>query len=101
MGGGAMAAWPADDPKIGSPETAHVDRPPEREAGVPPARWTRVTAAGIIAVVVVAWLILILRLSQDRFVIVAPTTKAGFEAFLALLQLSAALVLFFFTTEVE
>src|SRR5215212_10240534 len=96
-----MASWPHDDPKAGSPETVRLAQSPEREEGVPPARWTRVVAAGVIAVVVVAWLILILRLSQVRFVIVAPTTKAGFEAFLALLQLSAALVLFFFTTEVE
>jgi len=58
-------------------------------------------AAGVIAVVLVAWLILILGLRQVRFVIVAPTTKAGFEVFLALLQLSAALVLFLFPAEVE
>jgi signal transduction histidine kinase len=96
-----MAAWPADDPEFGSPDTAHVDRPPEREVGVPPARWTRVTAAGVIAAVVVAWLILILGRSEIRFVIVPPTTRAGFEVLLALLQLSAALVLFLLTTEVE
>jgi hypothetical protein len=98
MDGGAMAAWPADDPEFGSPDTAHVDRPPEREVGVPPARWTRVTAAGVIAAVVVAWLILILGRSEIRFVIVPPTTRAGFEVLLALLQLSAALVLFLLTT---
>ena len=96
-----MASWLRDDPEVGSPEIVHLDRPTEREAGVTPALWTRVTAAGVIALVVVAWLILILGLSQVRFVIVASTAKAGFEVFLALLQLSAALVLFLFPAEVE
>ena len=50
---------------------------------------------------VVVWLILILGVSEIRFVIVAPTARAGFEVFLALLQLSAALVLFLFPAEVE
>src|SRR5215218_4426958 len=96
-----MASWPRDDPEVRTPKIAYLNRPTEPESGVTPARWTGVTAAGVIAVVVVAWLILILGLSQVRFVIVPPTAKAGFEVFLALLQLSAALVLFLFTAEVE
>jgi signal transduction histidine kinase len=62
---------------------------------------TRVASAGLIAIVVVGWLVLILGLSQIRFVIVAPTANAGFEVFLALLQLAAALVLFLFPAEAE
>src|SRR5829696_2032139 len=101
MGGGAMALRPPDDLDIESPESAQLDRPQEREAGSTRAYWTRVTAAGVSAIVVIVWLILILGVSEIRFVIVAPTAKAGFEVFLALLQLSAALVLFLFPAEVE
>jgi signal transduction histidine kinase len=96
-----MALSPRDDLEVGSPETGQRDRPPDQEARSPLAYWTRVTAAGVFAIVVVAWLILILGLSEIRFVIVAPTARAGFEVFLALLQLSAALVLFLFPAEVE
>ena len=98
---GAMASWPPDNHKIEFLETAQLDRPPEWEAGSPLVYWTRFTAAGVSAIVVVMWVILILGLSEIRFVIVAPTAKAGFEVFLALLQLSAALVLFLFPADVE
>ena len=98
---GAIASSPRDDLEVGSPSTGQRDRPPEREVVAPQAYWTRITAAGVFAIVVVVWLILILGLSEIRFVIVAPTAKAGFEVFLALLQLSAALVLFLFPAEVE
>jgi hypothetical protein len=96
-----MASWLRDDLEVGSPEPAQLDRPPEREVGSPLALWARVTAAGVSAIVVVVWLILILGVSEIRFVIVAPTARAGFEVFLALLQLSAALVLFLFPAGVE
>ena len=96
-----MASRPRDDLEVGSAETVRPNRPRKREAGSPLAYWTRVTAASVFAVVVVVWLILILGLSEIRFVIVAPTARAGFEVFLALLQLSAALVLFLFPAEVE
>jgi signal transduction histidine kinase len=66
-----------------------------------PTPWSRIAAAGVTGVVVVAWLLLILGVSQIRFVLVAPTAKAGFEVFIALLQLSAALVLFLFPAELE
>jgi signal transduction histidine kinase len=101
-----MASRPRDDLEVGSAETVQPNRPPERETGSPLAYWTRVTAASVFAVVVVVWLILILGVSEFRFVIVAPTAslrptlRAGFEVFLALLQLSAALVLFLFPAEV-
>jgi signal transduction histidine kinase len=101
MSGGAMASSPRDDLEVGSPQPAQRNRPPEREDGSPLAYWTRITAASVSAIVVVAWLILILGRGEIRFVIVPPTAKAGFEVFLALLQLSAALVLFLFTAEVE
>src|SRR5215211_6164960 len=101
MSGGAMASRPRDDLEVESPETAQLERPRERKVASSLAYWTRVTVAGVFAVVVVVWLILILGLSQIRFVIVAPTARAGFEVFLALLQLSAALVLFLFPAEVE
>src|SRR5215211_6322909 len=101
MSGGAMASWPRDELEVGSPKTARLDRLRERKVASSLAYWTRVTVAGVFAVVVVVWLILILGLSQIRFVIVAPTARAGFEVFLALLQLSAALVLFLITAEVE
>jgi signal transduction histidine kinase len=96
-----MASRPRDDLEVGSAETVRPNRPRKREVGSPLAYWTRVTAASVFAVVVVVWLILILGLSEIRFVIVAPTARAGFEVFLALLQLSAALVLFLFPAEVE
>ena len=69
-------------------------------AGFPvPGRRTRVVVAGVVAIAVVVWLVLILSVSQIRFVIVAPTAKAGFEVFLALLRVFAALVLFLFPGE--
>jgi signal transduction histidine kinase len=80
---GAMTAWL---------------RQPVPRRGPPAARWTQVAIA-IIAVAVVAWLVLILSVGQIRFVIVAPTAKAGFEVFLALLRLFVALVLFLFPAE--
>jgi signal transduction histidine kinase len=98
---GAMASRPRDEFGVESPETAQLDRPPKRGVGSGLVYWTRVTAAGVSAIVVVVWLILILGVSEIRFVIVAPTARAGFEVFLALLQLSAALVLFLFPAEVE
>src|SRR5215217_3612633 len=98
---GAMASRPRDEFGVESPETAQLDRPPKRGVGSGLVYWTRVTAAGVSAIVVVVWLILILGVSEIRFVIVAPTAKAGFEVFLALLRLFAALVLFLFPAEAE
>jgi signal transduction histidine kinase len=73
-----------------------VDGVLTQEALAHSGRWTRATIAGVIAVALVTWLILILTVSQMRFIIVAPEAKAGFEIFLALLRLFAALVLFLF-----
>src|SRR5215213_2590508 len=86
-----MAAWPRNVPS----------GPLTRKILAPAAGWTRLALAGVTAVMVVVWLILILGVSQFRFVIVAPTAKAGFEVFLALLRLFAALVLFLFPAAAE
>ena len=51
--------------------------------------------------VLITWIVLILSVDQLQFVVVAPTAKAGFEVFLALLRLFTALVLFLFPDDVS
>jgi len=57
--------------------------------------------AAAAALPIVGWAALILAVPQFRFVILAPRAKTGFEVFLALLQLFAALVLFLFPGDAE
>src|SRR5687768_6696584 len=98
---GAMTMWLRTDLVAGSPDSGCRARPLQRDSPASLVRWTRLTVAGVIAVVVVVCRVLFRGVSQVRFVIVAPTAKAGFEVFLALLRLFAALVLFLFPSEAE
>ena len=72
---------------------------PENDAVATP--WAHVPIAIVLSIILVVWLALILQIDQIRFVIVAPAAKAGFEVFLALLRLFAALVLFLFPVASE
>ena len=60
-------------------------------------RWQGL-AAGL-AVLVIAWLVAIMTISEARFAVTAPVAQAGVEAASALARLFAALVLFLFPTE--
>src|SRR3712207_2585293 len=57
--------------------------------------------AVVVGGALVAWIVLIMTVDQLQFVVVAPTAKAGFEVFLALLRLFTAVVLFLFPDEVS
>jgi signal transduction histidine kinase len=63
----------------------------------PQPRFLAIVLGGVL----IAWIVLILSVDQLQFVVVAPTAKAGFEVFLALLRLFTALVLFLFPDELS